>query len=86
MCEGKCWHDPHPPDLPKPIWKLVDWECCENCGDDVECFTQAGGKIVYDGDEIICLGCGLVGQMNADGEDAWACWDEEDRPLAAREK
>ena len=75
-----CLNNPdcvHYPDLPKEIWKSVDWESCEDCGYDVECFTKAGGDQVYDGDDIICLGCGKIGIMSADGECAWASWDED---------
>lgn len=75
--------DRPPPDHKAAIWKSVNWESCEDCGDAVEVYTKCGGDLVYDGDEIICVGCGRIGQMSAD-EDAYAMWDDNDSPIRTK--
>ena len=54
---------------------------CDNCGSDVEIYTDEGTaeSYGYDGDPIRCVECGATGQWSVAAEDdAWVSWDEEE--------
>lgn len=57
----------------------IDWlGSCENCGCESSSVQTEEGteKFLYVGDKITCDSCGHKGEVDADGENAWACWDD----------
>lgn len=60
-------------------WVLVTWECCPNCGDSAEVFTEGDGSTVYDSEWARCNECKLQGQVAID-EDGYVYvnWNEDD--------
>lgn len=46
-------------------WKPFNDEC-PRCGDQPEVFTSAKGEYFYDGDNVECFGCGLLGCISVD--------------------
>lgn len=45
------------------VWTALSWGTCEECGDTLAGFTWEDGTsngAVWDGDDLVCLDCGLV--------------------------
>lgn len=49
-------------------WKQYNDEC-PKCGNMPEVLTSASGEYVYDGDNVECFECGLLGCINVDEND-----------------
>jgi hypothetical protein len=49
-------------------WKPFNDECTR-CGTQPEVFTSAKGEYVYDGDNVECFECGLMGSICVDEND-----------------
>lgn len=49
-------------------WKAFNDEC-QRCGCQPEVFTSAKGEYVYDGDNVECFNCGLLGGISVDEND-----------------
>lgn len=49
-------------------WKPFN-DDCPRCGNGAEVFTDAKGDYVYDGDNVECFECGLLGCINVDEND-----------------
>ncbi|MDP2687543.1 MAG: hypothetical protein Q8O62_09990 [Aequorivita sp.] len=65
---------------PPKLWKQINWGDCDRCGDDAEVLTTENRPDwVNEGDEAICVGCGLKGIAIADeSEGAHIDWNEFD--------
>jgi len=61
-------------------WKHISWEQCDECGDAVEVFTDSTeADLVYDGEDVRCVGCSLKGGTTVDEDGrAWVSWEERD--------
>lgn len=63
-------------------WRLIDNVSCENCGSDVESFTDEkdtdGSPLppgwAYDGDSCRCVECGCRGTVSCDEESFGIIW------------
>lgn len=59
----------------------INWlGMCENCGSEEPKVvdTEKGDEVtLWDGDKVTCKQCGSVGEIEADGENAWVVWDED---------
>ncbi len=54
----------------------IDFDCCPECGDDIEADTDAPEGMFTDGDVVRCVSCGCVGQISCDPEtDAYVLFD-----------
>lgn len=40
-------------------WLPLEWGTCEECSDTLAGFAM-GDQALWDGDDLVCLGCGLV--------------------------
>jgi len=64
--------------MPKE-WKPINWEHCEDCGDDLKVLTDCLlENHAYDGDLVRCVSCDARGWVSVDEEgSAWVNMDYE---------
>lgn len=48
-------------------WSTVDWAICNECGEPLAGVNCDG--VMYDGDDLTCLGCGIIHVVYVDAED-----------------
>lgn len=57
----------------------VNWlDNCPNCGNENAAVTgyRITPNLLKTGNEVKCMKCGHIGEIDADGENAWVEWDE----------
>ena len=59
-------------------WRHIEWECCPECGGDVDVLTDADDGLVGDSEQVECNECGARGSTTVCDDEAWVNWDTED--------
>lgn len=61
------------------ITVAVEWlDNCPACGHEKAAVTgyNITPNNLWSGDQVACMKCGHVGEIDADGENVWVEWDE----------